>query len=694
MVEANEPEARSSAERTQFEVEAAAWTEVDEVSRKQIQRLLPFASREGRVWRAQVSPTNVARLGSSWVRHPTRSLRPRPRPGLKMECWWEEASGACVCWRSRTGELWFLGDEHPGSLECGVSVRSGSVNAVIQRWSAGDRPLYAQELFTRATFGHENRPGLLVAAGATLRVATEHLEADRLRMALGVVTDPRDDSDVAGELRVTVQERTKNGAAVLWEGSLTAADEFAEVEVGLRDLRGRSLDLDFVVESESGAAGFVFFGDLRVLATPDRGPERPHVILLDIDTLRADRLGIYGHHRDTSPAIDRWAEECAIVYEDVVSPSNWTLPATVSMLTGLAVLQHGVVDRRQAIPASLTTLASRLRDAGYETLARTDGGFLDPTFGFAAGFDRFVAYRRSASEHQEFGWTEELEWLRERGSERPVFLFLQTYQVHAFYPRDRRFLDPDDGYRSPWEERPMNQLRFREVLESGDPLPNEDDWRYVNASYDAGVRNMDDVVGAFLRGLDEVLGDAPRMVILTSDHGDEINDHGGFGHGHNLYRELLFVPLIVQYPDGRLGRRDEPVSTLDIVPTVLDCLGLEVPSGLAGQSLLRPVARDRVRVAEHADRARALVHENWKLIDGTIDGLFPPATVRQLFHTDADPTEQRDLNERETKRAEQLVQLWEEFQRTHPRRGDGSSAEVGDDLRGALEALGYAVDEQ
>ena len=134
-------------------------------------------------------------------------------------------------------------------------------------------------------------------------------------------------------------------------------------------------------------------------------------------------------------------------------------------------------------------------------------------------------------------------------------------------------------------------------------MPTDEDWRYVNNVYDAGVARMDDVVMAFIEGIEAIFADEPFLLIFSSDHGEEINDHGVFGHAHVLYEEVTRVPLIVHFPEGsRVGRSAEPTSGLDLVPTMLDFAGLERPSYLSGFSLRNELPRDRVRITEQWEK--------------------------------------------------------------------------------------------
>ncbi|MCZ6598713.1 MAG: sulfatase [Planctomycetota bacterium] len=308
-------------------------------------------------------------------------------------------------------------------------------------------------------------------------------------------------------------------------------------------------------------------------------PDGPNLILISIDTLRADRLGCYGYERDTSPAIDALAER-GVLFRTAIAESSWTLPSHVTMLSGLYPSTHGV-ERPERRPGSGTRLlAERLRDAGWTTFAITDGGWLSPAFGFARGFLDYRAELAGTEAHVN-ELIQRIEPLL--GGERPFFAFLHTYDVHCPY-------DPPEPYASLF--RSEERAEIETAGRCGNPHFNAMDLdageaRFLSDRYDGSIRRVDDA----LRGLFDLLEERGALedtvVVLTSDHGEEFLEHGRIGHERTLEREVLFVPLIVVAPG--LGPRVEthPVGLVDIVPTVLELLGLPAAADVEGQSLVR-----------------------------------------------------------------------------------------------------------
>jgi len=324
-----------------------------------------------------------------------------------------------------------------------------------------------------------------------------------------------------------------------------------------------------------------------------RTADGPNLVLISIDTLRADRLGAYGYALPTSPALDRRLAGEGVTFENVLSQSPKTTPAHMTMLTSLYPCEHGIeLWPDENVPANVLsprvhTLAEVLKNAGYTTVAFTGGGHMHRARGFAQGFDVY--------KHR-FQLERALEWLADR-PRRKFFLFFHTYEVHDPYlhPLEyvRRFA-PD--YQGPVLQA-VERLLARPV-ESPDrgakffwrsvDRQNPDDVRFVSRLYDAGIRRMDDTtLTALLDKLDQLDVAHDTLVVFTSDHGEAFDEHGAFLHD-DLYAGTLHVPLVLRFP-GRLpagSRVSQPARLLDVMPTVLQLLGVPVPHGVRGRSLV------------------------------------------------------------------------------------------------------------
>jgi arylsulfatase A-like enzyme len=310
-----------------------------------------------------------------------------------------------------------------------------------------------------------------------------------------------------------------------------------------------------------------------------------------LDTLRADRLSVYGHSRETSPNIDRLAMR-GVLFEQAVTSAPWTLPATVSLLTGEYPTAR-VFDRRLQ-----RSLVERIRDAGFATGAFVEGGFVSEQFGFGRGFEHFSEFltytrrdpaaslgsKKAAAVHdigETFGAA--IDWL-EAHSDLPFFLLVHTYEVHIPYTR----LD----YAEELERGSLPRLfGFREAQEAVQQRRSPTERRYIGALYDGGVRTADHHVGRLLEALRRVGRSHDTLVVVTSDHGEDLghrpDGRAGF-HGHTLYDELVRVPLIVFDPtrDFSVKRVFTQVRTLDVLPTVLERLGITAAEEIHGRSLV------------------------------------------------------------------------------------------------------------
>ena len=389
---------------------------------------------------------------------------------------------------------------------------------------------------------------------------------------------------------------------------------------------------------------------LPVRALELAGCDSPPVILIVVDSLRADHVGAYGYARATTPNLTASARSGA-VFEHAYAPSPWTLPSMGTLYTGLWPAQHGA---GALLPVLDKVLYGQLRPEpptigelfvafGYPTHAVAGNPNLHPKFGMARGFQTYD-YEAGDMEHirrADAVVDHALTWIAERHGA-PFFLLVHFFDPHMNYdppPATRgRFTAalPPGRLSLPFNLRP----RSREALQlSGD------EQRFAAAAYDEEIAFVDEQLGRFFSALQAQGVWQRAVVVFTADHGEELWDHGGFEHGHTMYDELLHVPLIVWGPGVRPGRIDTPVSLADVAPTLLDAVGAPALPNVAGASLWpsltsrRPPAA-RPLLAEsprYGPRSIAIVDWPHKLIVD-IDG-----GSAQLFDLAADPREQRDV---------------------------------------------------
>ncbi|QDU68329.1 sulfatase [Engelhardtia mirabilis] len=373
---------------------------------------------------------------------------------------------------------------------------------------------------------------------------------------------------------------------------------------------------------------------------PPNGPRAqapPSILLISIDTLRADRVGCYGYGRDTTPFLDRLAQD-SILYEHVQSPAPYTLISHMTMLTGLHPRQHGVLREGLALAPTFPTLAERLHERGYQTAALFFPGWIDDRFGFDRGFDLFEAHSDAEHAGEHFD-----EWLDQVDPERPYFLFLHLFDVHS---------GPLNGGTAPLYDSPapFDRLFLADAPERLAGLDRRDIWttpglldqaqiEAVGAMYDGGIRYVDSKLEAWLGQLDGRGLLEETLVVVTSDHGESLALRDGQMSGHGgVFQDGLHVPLLLRLPGGERGgtRVTDTAGLVDLAPTILAAVGLDFDEGLPGRSLLEAESgAASVYNAQHAG-LDVLVQWPWKLVvadeaDAAFNLDLDPGEVAPIF---------------------------------------------------------------
>jgi arylsulfatase A-like enzyme len=393
---------------------------------------------------------------------------------------------------------------------------------------------------------------------------------------------------------------------------------------------------------------------------------RPHVVLISLDTLRADHLGCYGYGRDTSPRLDALAAR-GVRFDSAWSQATSTLASHLSLFTSLYPPEFGIVcddgvnfvqnTTRLKLAERVVTLAEALQAAGYDTAAFAGGGLLSDNYGFDQGFDTFWHASQPSESTLAVSLPGLTAWLDDWRTRRPpgsrFFAFLHTYDVHDPY----RAPDPfKTRFSARKAERFLKENGYPPTatdLELHMPDPEPAELQEIVAFYDNQIPYADQEVGALERYLREHGLWEDTLVIVLSDHGEEFQDHGGWGHGGTVFRELARVPLILRFPgDARAGSVVRaPVQLLDVAPTVLDALDLPIPRDWRGLSLL-PLLGDEAgaggadpgpgrliysEIANEKRGVRGVRQGRWLLVvDGEHDR-------RALFDAEADPAERHDV---------------------------------------------------
>lgn len=428
------------------------------------------------------------------------------------------------------------------------------------------------------------------------------------------------------------------------------------------------------------------------------GAHPPHLLIFLVDTLRADHLGCYGYERPTSPNIDRFAAD-AVLFKHAVAQSSWTRPATASILTGLYPHNHGARTRNQALGAEVPYLPEILGSLGYRALGVSTNGNAGMDFGFRRGFNHFMQMPERASRPSVHVpvWRavdETLQWLERIGPGDSFFVFLHVTDPHEPYlpPEDHRRRFAPDAAAGPG------------LLRQNQPASASHSTSDLKDLYDAEIAFVDEHFGRMLEELDRRGFLDDTLVVFVSDHGEEFLDHGRHGHGATLYQEQIHVPLILRLP--RTLRRDADrsevgaqVRQIDIVPTILDAIGVPGLVETDGQSLLplirsgddpRPagVAMAELRVDRLAMDALLLdgTDRRHKMIDYHNT---PSGTARQLFDASRDRAELNDVRQEESLWAGYLAAVGKLQRRGAGPLTAGIEPSIPPEQREALKALGY-----
>jgi arylsulfatase A-like enzyme len=450
-----------------------------------------------------------------------------------------------------------------------------------------------------------------------------------------------------------------------------------------------------------------------IAGAPDR-PRRPDIIVLVIDTLRADRLAHHGNTANLTPFLDSLADRSNFVpYAYAQAP--WTSPSVASLFTSRYQSQHGIVILNSVLSASEITIAETLQSAGYATACYSANGLLSKYFGYDQGFDVHKAQlnmeknapTRRASELVEraMAWLDRVAGTH--GERPPVFLYFQFMETHAPYAPPKEFLDRIRGDKPPLDVGILNEAAV------GTVPPSDEMARDIEDVYDATVIEIDVELRKLFAKLDErgMLEDS--LVVVTADHGDEFHDHGGMSHNHTLYNELLHVPLLVRTPGQSSGNVvSRVVGLVDVAPTILELAGIARPPTFEGRSFAADLEPQDVRSwagrfldrlfddgpepFAYSERVNALSQEEpptshaRSLIGATSKVIESMGGTRTFYDLAADPREQRPnaLPERDREKlVAALERMHEHVSRTAPH---GERHELDEQQKEALRALGYA----
>lgn len=388
-----------------------------------------------------------------------------------------------------------------------------------------------------------------------------------------------------------------------------------------------------------------------------------NLVFVSFDALQASHVGAYGHTRNTTPTIDSIAKQ-GILFEHVYSVASWTVPASMTWFTGVYPSEHRMTNKfvsytqasqKQAnlreLSPNLVTLAEVLKKNGYATGGFTGNAGVSGGFGYEQGFDVYF-YEKGRFGGFDRSMPRAIDWLREN-KHKKFFLFLHGYDCHGQYAPaegfDDRFVDATYDKRFTGSESEQELLR-EEGLEKGKLNLRDADVQFWRSIYDEKINRADAKFRSFLDEFEKLgIGDK-TLFVITSDHGTEVCEHRRLDHGFTLYNEQIHVPLVIKLPHQTDGRRiDRQMSSIDLMPTILDLLDVEQQSlqdQLRGQSFV-PIMRgdlaereycySETDYREYTFKRSVIRSDGWKLI------LTMETKNRELFNLKQDPTEALNL---------------------------------------------------
>jgi arylsulfatase A-like enzyme len=401
---------------------------------------------------------------------------------------------------------------------------------------------------------------------------------------------------------------------------------------------------------------------------PEEELQPPNVLLVVLDTVRDDALSCYGNPRPTTPNLDRLASQ-GTRFENAYSTCFWTLPSHASLLTGLYPSEAGATSETNQLPQRLTTLAEHLSNAGYRTSAIVRNPWISEERGFAQGFESFVEDWRDDTSHEakeEDGAVDlATTWMGEQVDiGEPFFLFVNLNIAHLPYT-------PPESDRARFASRRWSGERVEKLMAieggwghlAGRLSLDADDFGLLRDLYEAEVSIADRHVGRMLDWLEDRGQIERTLVIVVSDHGENLGDHGRIDHVYSLYDSTVRVPLIVRHPARfQAGSvRSELVSLIDVAPTILEATGLSDPGlGLPGLALDGPELSGRSMVFAENGRpingirllqkwfpefdASSIDHPMRMVRNGPFKLIWTADVSAELFDITSDPGELEDLS--------------------------------------------------
>ena len=592
--------------------------------------------------------------------------------------------------------LTFGGTTAVDGRDVSVAIDSISIGSADELASSVRPPAY-DTMVASVRLGEEERPALAVSRSSTLRYHL-HVPKDGV-LGFGIGLEGEGDAPFAIEVSVEDQPSVE-----LLSG--TATSSWSDRTVDLSRFAGQTVRID--LRAEGNGPGRVAWNSPRILV-PERAERSlepaKNVIVLVVDTLRADKLRPFNAQtRVETPAVDRFASE-GVVFELAQSPENWTKPAVASILTGLHPQTHQQKTGEAALPGSALLLSEHLKDNGFATGSFIANGYVSDRFGFDQGWDDYTNYiREGGSTEARDVFDAAGNWIEAHKDGR-FFAYIQTIDPHVPYDPPGEFVRMYDPSEYDGQVRPRMTGDLLEKAKRRPPevLFDARDKRRIEALHDGEITQHDRFFGTFLERLAALGVSDDTLIVVTSDHGEEFDDHGSWGHGHSVYQELLHVPLMFRLPN-RLpagAKVSHAVSTLDVSSTVTELLGVPAMPHNEGHALVGLMLGDSpaqppAAFSDFQDDRRVITTDRWKLV-------LRGNLTSTMFDLAKDPKERVELDASAFPIGRRYARMllgqflgatdrgdWLSADQKGGTQLQRENAEMDDTIRDQLRALGYA----
>lgn len=443
-----------------------------------------------------------------------------------------------------------------------------------------------------------------------------------------------------------------------------------------------------------------FFISLGSACAERRGQVPLNVIVIILNAARADHLKMYGYRRNTAPFIEEFAEHAAI-FEQAFAQSYWTLPSEASLLTSRYVHSHRVYERNQRLPYQELTLPEILKIYGFQTAAFVGGLDTVASYGLNQGFDLYD----DDTQNKPMGSFKDilpkaLKWLKEN-KDNKFFLFIHGYDVHPPFvkpsPYDTMY---DPGYKGIVDQFFLDYNLLKKInhgvlfLDGKTIGLNKRDINHIIARYDSGITYADAFLGEFLKQVDQMGLSGNTIIILTSDHGEELSDHGTFDRfgTKDLYEEVIHVPLIIKHPcfDLKPKRIKHQVQLIDIMPSILDFLGIPINKECQGMSLASLLKDEKAFKEFNQEVYSEATPDKWAVRTQEGKMIYNNGEY-ELYDLKGDPAESINLAGRNPGLVYELMQRSDKWLKSMNKgqQGQGNSIELSNEMKERLKKVGY-----